>query len=371
MEFSTLGGWISTRASGMKKNTYGNIEDIVQNIKMVTSKGTYSKTANWPRISNGPDLNQLIMGSEGNYGIITEAVIKVKPLPEVRIFDSILFYDWDSGVDFMHAVSKTKSYPTSCRLVDNQQFLFGATLKPAAHSAWEAFVDKAKKFFVLNVKGYDLTKLTACTLLFEGPKDEMEQKHKDIMNLAKKFNGMSGGPENGLRGYLLTFLIAYTRDLACDYAVAAESFETSCPWQNVKSLCSRVKQRIYDEAAKVGYSNERVWISFRVTQLYETGAAIYVYFTLYHKGFDKDKVVHSYETVEDAARDEVLLAGGCISHHHGVGKIRKGFMDRTLPRMAIEWQKNIKDSLDPKNIFGVNNTIYRSEEERKAVNKIF
>ena len=87
---------------------------------MVTSKGTYQKTANWPRISNGPDLNQLIIGSEGNYGIITEAVIKVKPLPEVRIFDSILFYDWDSGVEFMHAVSKTKSYPTSCRLVDNQ-----------------------------------------------------------------------------------------------------------------------------------------------------------------------------------------------------------------------------------------------------------
>ena len=75
--------------------------------------------------------------------------------------------------------------------------------------------------------------------------------------------------------------------------------------------------------------------------------------------------------MEDAARDEVMLAGGCISHHHGVGKIRKGFMDRTLPRMAIDWQKSIKDSLDPKNVFGLNNTIYRSEEERKAVNKVF
>jgi alkyldihydroxyacetonephosphate synthase len=122
MEFSTLGGWISTRASGMKKNTYGNIEDIVQNITLVTSKGTYSKISAWPRISNGPDMNQLLIGSEGNYGIVTDAVIKVKPLPEVRIFDSILFYDWETGVQFMHAVSKTKSYPTSCRLVDNQQF---------------------------------------------------------------------------------------------------------------------------------------------------------------------------------------------------------------------------------------------------------
>jgi alkyldihydroxyacetonephosphate synthase len=171
MEFSTLGGWISTRASGMKKNTYGNIEDIVQNITLVTSKGTYSKVATWPRASNGPDLNHLVMGSEGNFGIITEAVIKVKTLPEVRIFDSILFYHWESGVQFMHAVSKTNAYPTSCRLVDNEQFKFGSTLKPEVSSKWEAFVESAKKFFVLNIKGYDANTLTACTLLFEGPKD--------------------------------------------------------------------------------------------------------------------------------------------------------------------------------------------------------
>lgn len=122
MEFSTLGGWISTRASGMKKNTYGNIEDIVNNITIVTSKGTYTKSALWPRISNGPDLNHLIMGSEGNFGVITEAVIRVRPLPEVRIFDSIIFYDWESGIKFMYEVSKTNSWPTSCRLVDNIQF---------------------------------------------------------------------------------------------------------------------------------------------------------------------------------------------------------------------------------------------------------
>jgi len=103
----------------MKKNTYGNIEDIVCNINMVTSKGTYAKTNLWPRISNVPDLNHLLMGSEGNYGVITEAVIKVRPLPEVRIFDSILFHDWESGIKFMHEVSKLANWPTSIRLIDN------------------------------------------------------------------------------------------------------------------------------------------------------------------------------------------------------------------------------------------------------------
>ena len=82
-EYSTLGGWVSTRASGMKKNTYGNIEEIVQGITLVTSVGTYKKTEHWPRVSAGPDFNQVIMGQEGNYGIITEVIIKVRPIPEV------------------------------------------------------------------------------------------------------------------------------------------------------------------------------------------------------------------------------------------------------------------------------------------------
>ena len=80
---------------------------------------------------------------------------------------------------------------------------------------------------------------------------------------------------------------------------------------------------------------------------------------------DENKIVHQYEMVEDAARDEAMLAGGSISHHHGIGKIRKGFIQRTIPQMAIDWQKQIKDAVDPKNIFAINNTISRSEEESK------
>jgi len=170
----------------MKKNSYGNIEDIVQNITIVTSKGTYRKNYSWPRISNGPDLNHLIMGSEGNYGIITDAIIKVKPVPEVQIFDSIIFHDWETGVQFMYELSKMKVYPTSCRLVDNQQFKFGASLKPATDSKLEKIVDEVKKLYVLKYKGYNVDKLVACTLLFEGKKDEMEPLHKKVLQIGKQ-----------------------------------------------------------------------------------------------------------------------------------------------------------------------------------------
>lgn len=184
-EFSTLGGWISTRASGMKKNTYGNIDDIICNVTIVTSKGTYTKIALWPRISNGPDLNHLIMGSEGNFGIITEAVLRVRPLPEVRIFDSLLFPDWELGIKFMYEVSKTQSWPTSCRLIDNSQFRFGSTLKPAPANAWESFIEKAKKFYVVNIKGFDPERMSACTLLFEGDKAKCEKDQSIVINIAK------------------------------------------------------------------------------------------------------------------------------------------------------------------------------------------
>ncbi len=81
VEFSSLGGWVSTRASGMKKNRYGNIDDIIISIKIATPIGTIQKEQNCPRISSGPDIHEFILGHEGNFGIITECIIKVRPMP--------------------------------------------------------------------------------------------------------------------------------------------------------------------------------------------------------------------------------------------------------------------------------------------------
>mmetsp|Transcript_17902 Transcript_17902/g.24799 ORF Transcript_17902/g.24799 Transcript_17902/m.24799 type:complete len:182 (-) Transcript_17902:103-648(-) len=176
---------------------------------------------------------------------------------------------------------------------------------------------------------------------------------------------MPAGAENGLKGYTLTFLITYIRDIACDHYIAAESFETSCPWKNVPKLCTDVRARIYKEALGLGFKDHHIWVSFRITQLYETGAAIYVYFSLNYFEQGKDKIIDLYEQVEHAARDEVMLCGGSLSHHHGIGKLRKRFMANVVPDMAIKWQNDFKNSVDPTNIFAINNTIYRSEEEKK------
>jgi len=124
-EFSSLGGWIATRASGMKKNIYGNIEDIIISCKMVTPVGTMEKSCSVPRLSTGPDVNQLILGSEGTLGVITEAVVKLKKIPESKVYGSIVFPDFESGVACLHEIARQRVAPASIRLVDNEQFKFG------------------------------------------------------------------------------------------------------------------------------------------------------------------------------------------------------------------------------------------------------
>jgi alkyldihydroxyacetonephosphate synthase len=152
----------------MKKNYYGNIEDIVQNIKIVTSKGTYNKLSEWPRISNGPDINHVVLGHEGNLGIITEAVLRIRKIPEQRKFGSFIFPDFELGVKFMDEMARGRLWPASIRLVDNIQFQFGQALKPQNESKKADIMDAIKKYYVLNIKGFDPMKMCACTLAFEG-----------------------------------------------------------------------------------------------------------------------------------------------------------------------------------------------------------
>lgn len=172
---------------------------------------------------------------------------------------------------------------------------------------------------------------------------------------------MKAGSENGMKGYMLTFAIAYVRDYAAERCYIAESFETSCPWSKVGSLCANVRERLYRACKERGVKTDRLFVSFRVTQIYETGAAVYVYFgyNYAYSSIPQDKVVEVYEDIEHECRDEVLKQGGSLSHHHGIGKIRKRFMKRILPPVGIDMMKQMKEQLDPNNIFAINNTIYR------------
>jgi alkyldihydroxyacetonephosphate synthase len=360
VEFSTLGGWIATHASGMKKNRYGNIEDLVLDLHVVTPKGMLARPAVAPRESAGIDPRRWLFGSEGTLGIITRAVVKIFPLPPVRRFDSVLFPDFESGVRFLFDLTREARPPASVRLVDNLQFQLGQTLKPASRGA-AALRSRAQKYFVTRVKGFDPDRMTACTLLHEGSAAEVAAEQAAIGRLARRHGGMKAGAENGRRGYQLTFGIAYLRDFVMRHWILGESFETSVPWSQAVELADRVKRRIHAEYAARGLPG-RPFATCRVTQLYQTGVCVYFYFGFHHKGIDRPAEL--YAELEEAARDEILACGGSISHHHGVGKIRQRFLPRVFSPAALELAADFKRAVDPANLFGISNQAMTGERER-------
>ncbi|XP_063705725.1 alkyldihydroxyacetonephosphate synthase [Culicoides brevitarsis] len=351
-EFSSLGGWVATRASGMKKNVYGNIEDIVVRVKMVTSKGTLERHISAPRVSSGPDFNHVILGSEGTLGVVTEVQLKVRPLPEARKYGSLVFPNFSTGVKFMREVAKRRCQPASIRLVDNEQFKMGQTMRPGK-SLITSCMEYIKKSYLTAVKGLNLDSIVVATLLFEGDTQSVAQQEKLIEEIATKFGGISAGAKNGEKGYMLTFVIAYIRDMALDYSVVAESFETSTSWDRCESLCRNVRQTIDKECLQHGIKHYVV--SHRVTQTYDAGCCIYFYFGFNYS--DLRDPVHTFEVIEGKARDEILASGGSISHHHGVGKIRSKWYPQTISNVGVNLFKAAKRELDPKNVFAVGNLV--------------
>jgi alkyldihydroxyacetonephosphate synthase len=354
MEFSTLGGWVATRASGMKKNQYGNIEDLLVHCTVVTPKGTIQKNCQVPRISSGPDIHHFILGSEGTLGVITDATLKIRPLPQVVKYGSVAFPTFDDGIRFMREIARQKCAPASLRLLDNEQFSFGQALKTETKTILSSFIDGFKKFYITKLKGFDPHQMCVATLLFEGNKEDVASHENKIYSIAKLHNGLPAGEENGEKGYMLTFAIAYLRDLGFDYYIIAESFETSAPWDRVSDLIKNVKKCLEKSCKSAGVQYP-IYSSARVTQVYDSGACIYFYFGINYHGLTDP--VKLYNEIEAAARDEIIANGGSLSHHHGIGKIRRRWMPQLVGEQGVGMIQAVKQYIDPQNIFASNNII--------------
>ena len=357
IELSTLGGWIATNASGMKKNRYGNIERLVERVTMVTPAGVVEHLDSLPRVSMGIQPQSLAFGSEGNLGLITKAVVKIFPKPAVTRYGSLVFPDFERGVDFLRALSRTSFVPASIRLVDNIQFRFGLALKGRSQGL-TAVLDKLKKLYVTRIRGFDPERMVAATIVMEGRPEEVEYQRRNLFRLARAHQGIPAGSDAGRRGYMLTYAIAYIRDFVAAYHIIGETFETSVPWSRIHDVV-RAVERSAAEQHRISGLPGKFYVSHRVTQVYHTGVCIYFMMGLYTKGVDHPDEV--FGRIEHSLRQTILDHGGSISHHHGVGKLRKDFMSRTLSPAAVDLLRKVKDGVDPANVFGIRNNVFAEE----------
>ncbi|MAV96168.1 MAG: oxidase [Candidatus Marinimicrobia bacterium] len=352
-EFSTVGGWVSTNAAGMKKHKYGNIEDIVQNITMVTPVGIVNQKKPLTRSSFGIKAQNILFGSEGNLGIITSATLKIHRLPERSAYESIIFSDWKTGVRFMHDLFHSNMVPASARLADNLQIRLGNALKENKEGLGKT-LDDFKKYILFNFKGLNPEKFTAAVFKIEGSNSEVQNQMENLKVLAKKHKGILAGESTGRSGYLATMVIAYIRELIFTQNILGETMETAVPWSKINQVKGEAFKLI-NELHKENNLPGKPFFTSRISKIYHTGVCMYNTIAMSFEGIENPEDV--FTRIEHKMRENFIKNGGSISHHHGVGKLRKDFMSDTISEGSIEMVKGVKKTQDPDNIFGVKNNI--------------
>ena len=354
IELATLGGWIATNASGMKKNRYGNIEEIVMEATLITPTGDIETKGVTPRNSTGIQPRTFLFGSEGNFGIITKAVLKIHPVPEVRKYGLLIFPSFERGVEFLRALRGSGTIPASIRLGNNVEFRFGFAMKKPPTSRG-SLLQKIQRFFIHKVKGFDGQKMVACTILMEGNPEEVKHQARTIFGLAAKYDGINGGESNGRRAYAAIFAIAYLRDFVNRLHILGETFETSVPWNKIHKVTQAVEKELNAQAEKYDVPG-KPYLAFRIPQTYHTGVCIYFTMGFYTKGLADPSGV--YHAIEQRLRQVILDNGGSLSHHHGVGKIRRKFLPQIQSQNSMEVMRKAKVAMDPGNIFGTRNGVF-------------
>ena len=371
MELSTLGGWIATRASGMKRARYGNIEDMVLEVRVITPAGPIWQRHGDPRVpaqsqtaigraSTNVGLPAMVLGSEGCLGIITSAVVRVRPLPEVVEYQSVVFPDWDRGAAWMREVARMPAglRPASCRLMDQNQLQLAQALKEGSEQKGAvANLRASLREAFLHCKGVSLAQASAATLVFEGTRTEVKLQMKEVAKLVSRAGGIWGGASSGAAGYTLTFAIAYLRDFGLDYRILAESLETMAPWSAIHQVWPAVTAAVAGKHRELRLPG-RPFMSCRMTQLYDEGGVLYMYIAICTNGLEPKRALEAFETLEHTAREAILDAGGCLSHHHGVGKLRASLLPQTQSPALTQVLRDFKRALDPSNVLAAGNGIW-------------
>ena len=338
--YSTLGGWIATRSSGMQSDKYGDIADITTALRAVTPAGVLVTRA-VPSKSTGPDVNQMLLGSEGRLGIITVATVHVHRTPEVRKILGYLFPDWYGAISAMAEIAESDASPSVTRVADPHETQFSfATKKPGG------LVDKyssvALKKFLGRVKHYDMDRACLGFIGYEGTEKHVKLQRKLVGEIVSRHNGICIGSGPGALYDQKKFDTPYIRDHLLAYGALADVSETSAPWS--------VLPKLYDgviEAAEKAFAELEVagWIMCHLSHSYHSGACLY--FTFAFHGSERSDALDQYAIVKTAIQQAFIDEGGTLSHHHAVGLAHAPWLEQDISAAGVSMIRALFDGVDP------------------------
>ncbi len=337
-EYSTLGGWIATRSSGQQSLYYGRIEDLFAGGRMVTPAGALEMPP-YPASAAGPDLRQLVLGSEGRMGFITRAMVRVSPLPEDEQFHGVFFKNWEQGVEAVRQMAQARLPLSMLRLSNGAET--EATLTLAGH---ERLVDLAHRG--LGLLGY--RRPDKCMLLLGATGDPVtvRQAREGALDIARLRGGVHVGQMMGRKWRKSRFLTPYLRNSLWERGYAIDTLETIVPWSDVLPAAGAIIASI-EQAA--GTLDERVFAFAHLSHVYRSGASIYVTL-IFRVQPDPDQTLALWAGMKRAASQTVVAHGGTISHQHGVGVDHAPYLEAEKGALGLDLIRQTARACDPDGI---------------------
>ncbi|MDM4761772.1 FAD-binding oxidoreductase [Galbitalea sp. SE-J8] len=334
---STVGGWVATRSSGMQSDVYGDIADIARGMRLVRPGGVAVIRA-LPSTSTGPSVREMILGSEGRLGVITEVTVNVHRLPEVREIIGYLFPSWEAGIAAMHEIAESDAQPTVTRVSDAREAGFSfATSKAVTGIDAQKILQK-----YLAARGWDLTNINLSFIGYEGSASHVAYEKKLVGRIVRKHGGMSVGKGPGVLYDQKKFDTPYLRDFLLDYGAAGDVSETAAPW----SRLNEIHDAVY-AAADAAYESIGItgWIMSHLSHSYHSGACLYFTFAF----VAKNDMLADYDVVKKAIQQAFIDHGGTLSHHHGVGVEHSPWMGQDISEGGVAIMRGLFEANDPGN----------------------
>ncbi|HBW05619.1 MAG TPA: FAD-binding oxidoreductase [Clostridiales bacterium] len=337
-EYSCVGGWVVTRGSGQNSTYYGCAADIVLKQEYATPIGTI-KSDGAPRKATGPDVDQIMMGSEGCFGILMEVTLKVFRLSKKHKKFSFMFPTWEDGMAVMREVMQGEfGHPSAFRLSDAEETdmmshmygIIGSPLEP-----------------LLAAKGYK--QHSRCLLLgfCDGESGFQRNVYRNIRKIARKYHGLY------LTGYVTTswehgrFSDPYLRDTIQDYGIIIDTLECAVNWDNMP--------KVHDEVRAVVKAWPNAICTCHISHSYPQGANLYFIFIIKTTDLDAFKKYHS------SILEAIMKSGAALSHHHGIGKLFAPYLEGSIGSEQLKLFKALKAYFDPNNTLNPGGTLALDE----------
>ncbi|GAA4287025.1 FAD-binding oxidoreductase [Georgenia daeguensis] len=338
---STLGGWIATRSSGMQSDKYGDIADITRGLRLV-QPGKVVVLRPLPSTSSGPSVREMILGSEGRLGVITEAWVHVHRVPENRDIIAYLYPSWSAALAAMQEISTSDAHPTVTRVSDANETAFSFSTQKAKKGVSGKV--QTVLFDVLARRGWDLDAVCLSYVGYEGGSARVKAEKSIVGKIVKKHGGIKLGRGPGALYDQKKFDTPYIRDFLLDIGAMGDVSETAAPWSKLMDVYTgtiRSAREAFDQLGVQGF------IMCHLSHSYHSGACLYFTFAFAPGVEPVDEQLERYWVVKRAIQQSFIDTGATISHHHGVGTDHAHWLEEDISSAGTDVMVALLRGVDP------------------------